>query len=449
MNPILCAVGSVYFLTSALAGAPADETLRLQESFAAGYCYHVSTRTELSGSLTTASGTSSGTPALLPITGTSAIEYDERVLETRPDGQVQKTARIYRRVDFRRKVGERDQANGIRPAVRRLVVLRHQQMEVPFSPDGALTWDEIDVVRTDVFTPALSGLFPARPVRPGDTWTAITLAVQELTDMERIEEGQIECRLEEVLTLEKRRHARVAMSGIVRGVNEDGPNRQQIEGYYFFDLESNHLSYLTLHGVSSLLDKQGKVVGRLEGRFVLTRQAPQACGELSDAGLRGVALEPTAENTLLLYDNADLGLRFLYPRRWRVAATVGSQVTLESAGGNGLLMTVESADRATTGAQFHAEVNQWLSRQKAKVLRSEGPRRVAGAAELEHFTAGVELADKPLVLDYYVLRQPNGGATLAARLSPSEAADLQGEIERVARSLTITRPVVGRPATPK
>ena len=31
--------------------------------------------------------------------------------------------------------------------------------------------------------------------------------------------------------------------------------------------------------------------------------------------LRGVALEPSADNTLLLYDNPDMGVRFLHPRR--------------------------------------------------------------------------------------------------------------------------------------
>src|SRR5207302_7186095 len=146
-------------------------------------------------------------------TGKSAIEYDERVLTADTDGQVQKTFRIYRRIDFQRKVGERQQESTIRPGIRRLVVIRHENAEVPFSPDGPLTWGEIDLVRTDVFTPALLGLLPDQAVRRGDRWNATTAAVQELTDLERIEEGGVECRLEEVATLEGRHYARVAMKG--------------------------------------------------------------------------------------------------------------------------------------------------------------------------------------------------------------------------------------------
>ena len=62
----------------------------------------------------------------------------------------------------------------------------------------------------------------------------------------------------------------MALSGTVRGINEDGPNRQQLDGYFFFDLESNHISYLTFKGVHVLLDRDGKESGRVEGRFVLT-----------------------------------------------------------------------------------------------------------------------------------------------------------------------------------
>jgi hypothetical protein len=410
----------------------------LREPFAAGDQFHVSCRVEVTGSLSLPAAKEQAAPKALPVTGQSAIDYDERVLAVAADGQVQKTARLYRRIDFHRQVGDQQQQNTLRPGVRRLVLLRHQQAEVPFSPDGPLTWGEIDLVRTDVFTPALSGLLPDRPVRPGDRWTGTAAAVQELTDLERIEEGGLECRLEELTTLEKRRHARVALSGTVRGTNEDGPNRQRLEGYYYFDLESNHLSYLYLKGVHTLLDKDGRALGGVEGRFVLTRQARQRCADLSDAALKGVALEPSADNTLLLYDNPDLGVRFLHPRQWRVAGVRGRQVALDEAKGSGLLVTVESAARVPTGAQFLAESQDWLKQQKAKVLRADPPRRLPGAPqEVEQFALEVDLSGQRVWLDYYVVRQTAGGATVAARLLTAELAGLRQDVERIVRSVQI------------
>ncbi|HZT83307.1 MAG TPA: hypothetical protein VFA26_23960 [Gemmataceae bacterium] len=421
--------------------ARADDAVRLQEAHPVGYQYHVSSRVDLSGTLTPPAEKGKPAPKPLAVTGESAIEYDEKVLAA-ADGQVLKTVRVYRRIDFKRKLGQTPQQNTLRPEVRRLVLLRNKNTEVPFSPDGPLTWGEIDLVRTDVFTPALTGLLPEKEVRRGDRWTASAAAVQELTDLEAIDEGKVECRLEEVTKVGDRRHARVAFSGTVRGTNEDGPSRQQLDGYFFFDLESNHLSYLSLKGVHTMLERDGKEVGRVEGRFVLTRQANQRCRDLTDAALRGLAVEPNDDNTRLLYDDPSLGVRFLYPRRWRVATVRGPQVALDSADGNGLLLTLEPPGRVPTAAQFLAESRDFLTKQKAKVLRADAPRPVQAAPRaLEQFALEVEAGGQRVVMDYYVARQAAGGATIAARLLPRDLATLTREVDGIARSLTITKAV--------
>jgi hypothetical protein len=428
-------------LLIAVLPATAQEPVRLRENFAPGYQVHVSTRVELAGSLSLPAEKGKPAPRSLSVSGDSAIDYDERVL-TATDGQVQKTVRIYRRYEMHRKVGNDPQQGGIRPAVRRLVLLRRDNVEVPFSPDGPLLWGEIDLVRTDVFTPALAGLLPDRPVRPGDHWTAQAGAIQELTDLERIDEGSVECRFDQLTVLDARRLARVAFAGTVRGTNEDGPNRQQLDGYLFFDLESQHLSYLSLKGINFLLDKDGKESGRIEGQFVLTRQANTNARDLTPEALRGVVLEPNPDNTRLLYDNPDVGVRFLYPRRWRVAGVHGRQVGLDSADGSGVLVTLEPPARVPTGTAFLTESRNYLQEQKAKVLRVEPPRRLQSAPQdLERFGLEAEVMGQRVQMDYYVARQARGGATLAARLLPNDLEALRQEVEGIARSLTITRAI--------
>jgi hypothetical protein len=431
-------------LILAAQSARTDDALSLREAFPVGYEYHVSTRVELAGKLTPPAAKDKPAEPLA-VKGESAIEYDERILAASGTAAT-KTARIYRRIDFQRTVADRPQQATLRQAVRRVILLRTPAGEVPFSPDGPLTWNEIDQVRTDVFTPALAGLLSERAVRPGDRWTATALAVQELTDLEKVEEGQVECRFDQLLTLEKRRHARVSFAGSVRGTNEDGPNRQSLDGYLYFDLESNHLSYLYLRGVSQLLDKDGKEMGRIEGRFVLTRRAHTRCAELSDRELRGVAVEPNAANTQLLYENADLGVRMQHPRRWRVAGTRAGQVALDSADGSGLLISVEPLARVPTGAQFLAESRGYLEKQKARVLRTEPVQTLRSVPLLEQFALEIEMGGQRLRMDYFVTRQSNGGATLAARLLPDDQAAHKAEVERIARSIELL-PVERKPGT--
>lgn len=419
--------------------ASADDSIRMQENVSEGCQYHVNCRVEVHGNLSVPAAKEKSPPKSLPVKGSSVIDYDERVLTASKNGQVDKTLRIYRKVDFQRMVGDRPQEGTIRPEVRRLVILRLNQVEVPFSPDGPLMWGEIDLVRTDVFTPALAGLMPTGPVRPGDRWQAAKFAVQELTDMERIDQGQVDCRLAEITRFQNRRQARVNFSGTVAGLNEDGPNRQRLEGTFYFDLESNYLSSITLNGISMLLDKDGKEMGRVEGQFVLTRQFDQRTGDLSDEAIRGLKLEPTDDNTRLLYDNPDLGVRFLHPRRWKVMGVRGRQIAVDDANGNGMLMTLEPISQAPTGAQYLRESKEWLEKQKAKIVTGDPVRRFGSdRGELEHFTLEVELPTEKVVMDYFVIRQALGGVTIAARLLPAHMLETKKDVENVARSIVVT-----------
>ena len=419
--------------------ASADQPIQLVESFRPGRVYRVSTRVDLAGSLTPPAEKGQPAPKPVGVKGDSAIDYDERLL-TVEQGQVRKTIRLYSRMDFQRTLGDRPQESSLRPAVRRLVVMRQFGTKAPFSPDGPLTWGEIDLARTDVFTPALSGMLPDHAVRVGDRWTVTPDAVRELTDMERIDEGKIECRLAEVARRDGRWQARVTFDGTVRGANEDGPNRQQLDGWLLFNLDSNYLSYLYLKGAHSLLGQDGKEMGRVEGRYVLSRQADVVSRDLSDEALKGVALAPNAENTLLLYDNADFGVRFLFPRRWHVAAVRGSQLALDGADGSGLLITLNAPERTPSGEQFLRESRGWLESKKVKVLRVEAVRPVSGATGLEHFALETEAAAQKAIMDYYVVHQANGGAVLAARLLSTDP-EVRKEVEGIARGLTITKKI--------
>src|SRR5438876_5510321 len=108
-----CAVGTA---------ARADDSLTLRETYRPGYQYHVSSRVELSGTLTLPPEKGAAARPLA-MTGHSAIEYDERVLAV-TNGEVDKSLRIYRRVEFQRTVGGQPQESTLRPEVRRLVLLR-------------------------------------------------------------------------------------------------------------------------------------------------------------------------------------------------------------------------------------------------------------------------------------------------------------------------------------
>ena len=426
-------------LAAVTTSASAEMAVDLTERFATGDRHRVKLRVELAGSLTIPA-TKGQAAKKVEVEGSSSIDYEERYL-TATAGKVSKTVRSYEKLDFRRTLAGQAQQLVLRPGVKRLVILRKGHTEVPFSPDGPLTWGEIDAVRTDVFVPALAGLLPTKPVAIGDRWTAAEGAVQELTDLEKIEEGSLECRLDRIAIVAGRRLARATFTGTVRGVGEDGPVRHRLQGTYQFDLGSNHLAELTLLGTTSMVGPDGKEIGRIQGRFVLTREQGGSEASVGDTALKGVKLDPDDDNTRLLYDDATLGLRFLHSRRWRVAQVMGSQVALSSSDGNGVLITVDPVEKVPTAAAFLTETRGWLTKQKATLLRTYTPKRLRESPSLDAFALEAKMGEARLWLDYYVTAQAAGGATVAARLVPANLADVRRDVERIARSATISQRV--------
>lgn len=429
-------------LLASLGGRVVAQEVTLSEPFKPGHTTKVEIQVKLTGKLALPS-TEKGKPGqLVTIAGTSKLGYEERLLQS-DDAALLKTVRAYREVEFERTVGEAKQDAGIRPSVRRLVVIKAGERKAPFSPDGPLTWGEIDVVRTDIFNPALiPGLLPTNPVKPRQSWKASAAAVAELTDMEKVEEGAITVEFQGVAKANGKQLARLKISGTVRGVNEDGPNRQKLDGNAYFDLESGILTYLSVRGTKELLDGKGQTVGVIEGQFAMTRTpVAKMPPDLSDAALHDLDLKPGTENTLLLYDNADLGVRFLYPRGWRVGAVQGKQVTLDHARGGGLLITVEAPAKVPAADDYLKETLAVLEKQKATVTATEKPVRVrAEPVLLDRFALEATIGADKLRLEYAVLRQTDGGVTIAATL-PAADADLRPEVTRIVRSLSVTKKI--------
>ncbi len=439
-----CRNGLPVLLLWALAGpSDAQDAVKINEEFKSGHASKVDVVVRLDGKLTLPIEKGKA-PQLVSVSGKSHLVYEERVLPS-DDGATLKTIRGYRQVEFLRTLDNAQQDAGIRPSVRRMVVMKSENRRAPFSPDGPLTWGEIDVVRTDVFNPvAIPGLLPTGPVRKGQTWKASAASVAELTDMEKIDSGEIVVEFSGVTEIDKSHVARLTISGTIRGVNEDGPNQQKLEGHAFFDLDAGFLTYLSLRGTHELLDGKGQTVGRIEGQFTMSRSLlTKLPPDLSDASLKGLDLKPTIENCLLLYDNSQLGVRFLYPRGWRIGVVQGRQVTLDHARGAGVFITVEPTTKTPTADDYLKEVSEFLQKQKkAQISSIDKPIRVRSEPSLDRF--GFDAAfgtDNKVHMECAVLKQTDGGVTLAATIPAADTRTLKPEIERVIRSLSVTKKI--------
>jgi hypothetical protein len=425
---------AILLLLSAIP-AVGHEAITLSERFNPGSEYRVVTRVEMRGELMPP-----GEKDRLKMHGRSFIEYDERILPTDGKTAELKALRIYRTIDFKRLIGDKPQEISLRPNIRRMVMMKSGHAKVPFSPDGPLTWGEIDMLRTDIFVPALAGLLPPRPVKAGDSWRVSEATVAELTDMDRVEKGDITAKFEVEESIDGKKVAHVTLNGDLHGVNEDGPNRQKISGRLYFDLREGFISYLSINGEHFLLDKDGKENGKMSGDFVMVRRPGTRNPDLADAAVAKLTLEPNADNTLLLYEDPDYGVRFLHPRRWRVARSQRGQITLDESKGSGLLITLDALPRIPTTDAYVREAQKYLKERKATVLGISRPARLTDSPnELDQFHVDADDANQRITMAYLIARQEKAGATFAARILEADRDVLMKEIERIARSLTLSR----------
>lgn len=411
-----------------------SETIRLLEVPGLSGAWRVESRSEISGSLQVPGPNGQG--KVMAVRGHSAIGYDERLLALDSRGGVERVIRAYRKAEIRRTLGDQAQESGFRPEARRVVLLRRDTQEVPFSPDTPLTRGEIELVRTDVFTPALAGLLPGREMGLGMGWVAETAAVRELTDLAAIRDGGLACKLAEVQSIDGRKVARVTFRGVINGSNEDGPCRQELEGFLYFDLGRQAIAYLSLRGKHVLAGPNGGEGGTLDGRFVLTRTPLETPENLSDAALARARLVPDDDNTLLL---EELGpLRLEYPRRWRLGQARQDQVALDGADGSGVLVTLTAPGKGPAPAAYLEETRGWLARQSATVAKADSLREVEPG--LSTFAMEATLKGKPARLEYYVRSSPEGTILIAGRLNPGDTT-AQADLARLARRSKLVRAV--------
>ncbi len=413
----------------------------LTETFAKDGQYHVECKVVLNGTLLVPAVDAKGLPTkeapkALTLNGNSTIAYDERILQLNNDRRVERTVRAYRQLEFNRTVGQDVQQSKLRPEAMRLVILRHNQYEVPFGPTTPLLWSEIELVRTDVFVPALAGLLPTEPQTVGAKWKADKVAIQELTDLERLDFANLECTFLEITKYNNRDCAVITFNGTVDGVGEDGNARHELKGGLYFDLAARYVPFLRVKAAHTMLDKDKKnSLGKIEGTLEITRKAPQT-QNVSNAALSGLKLDPDADNTLLLFDHPPTGTSFLYPRNWRIVGFNEKQIAVDERRGSGLLITLGTTAATPKTDQFHKDTHEWLGKQQnVKRLRADAPRSLQPG--LDAFSFDTEFGKDRVFLQYYAVRQGNNAATVAGRFTTNDIQAVHAEGERLMRSLQL------------
>ena len=405
-----------------------QQKVTLREKYQEGELYLVEATTEQKGDLDVVpDARQPNLPKRLSKTGKAQSQYLERVLTVDVGQLANKTIRKYLVLEAEQKIGNDSTQAKLRPQLQHVVLDRKGLQAVTFSPDGPMLIGELEQIRTDVFLPRLTGLLPKQDVVPGNSWKATNEAVQELTDMQKVDSGSLHCVFSQMETADV---ALIKFDGQVTGATPTGSNQQTIQGNYRFDLKAQRLVALKFEVTSILMDRDRKRVGDISAVYSMTRK-PAPSQTLATTGM---TLEASEESTLLLVLEPRIGLEMVHSRRWVPRPVNDKSWIIDGPSGSGLTIQFEAAGTIPQAEAVRKQIEATLSRSVQNLKPLPDP---AGWADAQRLSWTGAQNGKEYVFEYFLWKKGGKGAIIAGRYFAPEANLAQKDVERMIKGLRV------------
>ena len=405
-----------------------QQKITLREKYQEGELYLVEASTEQKGDLDVVpDARQPNLPKRLSKTGKAKSQYLEKVLTVDVDQLANKTIRKYLVLEAEQKIGNDSTQAKLRPQLQHVLLDRKGSQAVTFSPDGPMLIGELEQIRTDVFLPRLTGLLPKQDVVPGNSWKATNEAVQELTDMQKVDSGSLNCVFSQMETADI---ALIKFDGQVTGATPTGSNQQTIQGNYRFDLKAQRLVALKFEVTSILMDRDRKRVGDISAVYSMTRK-PAPSQTLATTGM---TLEASEENTLLLVQEPRIGLEMVHSRRWVPRPVNDKSWIIDGPSGSGLTIQFEAAGTIPQAEAVRKQIEATLGKSVQNLKPLPDP---AGWADVQRLSWTGAQNGKEYVFEYFLWKQGSKGAIIAGRYFAPEANLAQKDVERMIKGLRV------------
>ncbi len=406
----------------AFAGAVQAQPVTLAETPAAGDCFRYSVELELAGKLIV---TQEGMKDAIRLEAKARHLFAERTLAV-ADGLPSRSARHYEGANASAVVAG-EKSDRALPADRALIVaLRNSEGTFCFSPSGALTRDELDLV-TEHFNPqCIAGLLPNKVVNIGDTWTVTPAAAQAACQFD----GLIKNALTGKLTAVANGQATFTVEGTVEGIEHGAKVSLTVTASATFDIATKRVTAITWKQKDDR--EQGPVApaSQVEATITVKRQTvAELPKELNDTTL---AIVPKAEVppalTMLRHADAKNRYSLVYPREWHVTGQTDQHLILR------LLDKGEFIAQATVVVWKKAEAGKHTPADEFKKAVNSSPgwvaTRVLEDAEntlpdgrwLYRIAAEGEMEKLPVLQSFNLVAGPQGDqAVMTFAMKPEKA----------------------------
>lgn len=290
----------------------ATDKLELAESSSDSRPFRVTIGMELDGQVQAA--VADAKAVAMKLTGNAKLAFHERRIGSLGrDASDFRSIRHYEQAEFHSQVADRITDTKLRSELRRIVAEGQVDGERMYSPQGMLTYDELELIRPPVDSLTAIALLPTERVEIGEKWETARWAVQFLTAMEAVEKSVLTCTLESV----KDDIAKVTFTGEIKGGFLGASSEITVSGHYLYDLKEHYLQHL------ELTQTETRTVGAVTPGLKVTAKATldrklNASEILTDAVVAAVPREPEPSLMLLAMEATDWGVKVYHDRLWHL-----------------------------------------------------------------------------------------------------------------------------------
>jgi hypothetical protein len=362
--------------------------------------------------------------------GSSKVVFRERQLPAAGGMSVARLFRAYDAVEYARTIGSHQEKARLRQQVRRVLLDPLEKGFVIYSPDGPMRLAELSMLSDHSHLPQLETFLPEKELKVGDTWPAEKSALCELTGLDSIESGAVECKFEGEVTIQDLPYAQISATGSFVGQTGGQRSRCQLRAGIYVDTKTGRFVSMRAMGKQEMLGLDDRVIGDVQVDFQVLVEPAADDPELSDEAVSKLPAEPTGELLRLVFELPERGFRLTHARQWILQRV--DQDRFFFAGPNiSFVVTLEPDGQVPTLASYLEQVASYMKQQKIEMTQSLPPetKEVAGGS-VSHFQYRAKIKDRPSLLDYWIRTSGNRGITVASNASdpPIEGvlADLAG-----------------------
>jgi hypothetical protein len=369
--------------------------------------------------------------------------YIERLIESDEAQTAQLAARRYELADAVIKIEKGSNKPALRNERRLIGVSANAQEAILFSPEGALTRDELDLIEVPGNSAIVDRLLPGRELKVGDRWQHANELLAQLLVIDAVNASEVFSELKEI----DGQVARFELGGTVSGGIHGVATEMQLKGRYKFDTQLGRINWFAL-----MIEEQRSIghVGpgaNVTSRLQMTIQPTETPAELNDETVKNGIWNASQAFTSLEYRSGRGGFSLLHDRRWHVMSDNPESVVMRLVDRGHLVAqcNVSSLAKVAPGKhvtleKFQQDIQQSLGDKFTQfVTASEGTTQQGHI--IYRVVAVGKVSELPIQWNYYLVADREGRqAALAFTVEDEQIVRLAETDGSIAESIEFFEP---------